>query len=97
MLRTIEENDIRFIRLWFTDVLGTLKSVAIASVELEGAFAEEIGVDGSSIEGLARLFEADLLVLPNADTFQMLLWRGANHGTARMCADIRLPDGSAPR
>ena len=57
VLRTIEERDIRFVRLWFTDVLGTLKSVAIAPAELEGAFAEGIGFDGSVIEGFARVFE----------------------------------------
>ncbi|NNG40619.1 type I glutamate--ammonia ligase [Flexivirga sp. ID2601S] len=95
VLRTIEERDIRFIRLWFTDVLGTLKSVAVAPAELEGAFTEGIGFDGSSIEGLARVFESDMLVLPDADTFQVLPWRGENPGTARMFCDIRLPDGSA--
>ena len=95
VLRTIEERDIRFIRLWFTDVLGTLKSVAVAPAELEGAFAEGIGFDGSSIEGLARVYESDMLVLPDADTFQVLPWRGENPGTARMFCDIRLPDGSA--
>ncbi len=95
VLRTIEERDIRFVRLWFTDVLGMLKSVAVAPAELEGAFAEGIGFDGSSIEGLARVFEADMLVLPDASTFQVLPWRGENPGTARMFADIRLPDGSA--
>ena len=55
VLRTIEERDIRFVRLWFTDVLGTLKSVAIAPAELEGAFEEGIGFDGSAIEGFARV------------------------------------------
>ena len=95
VLRTIEERDIRFIRLWFTDVLGTLKSVAVAPAELEGAFAEGIGFDGSAIEGLARVYESDMLVLPDADTFQVLPWRGENPGTARMFCDIRLPDGSA--
>ncbi len=58
VLRTIEERDIRFLRLWFTDVVGTLKSVAIAPAELEGAFAEGIGFDGSVIEGFARVYEA---------------------------------------
>ncbi len=95
VLRTIEERDIRFIRLWFTDVLGTLKSVAVAPAELDGAFAEGIGFDGSAIEGLARVYESDMLVVPDADTFQVLPWRGENPGTARMFCDIRLPDGSA--
>ena len=53
VLRTLEERDIRFVRLWFTDVLGFLKSVAIAPAELEGAFVEGIGFDGSAIEGFA--------------------------------------------
>jgi len=94
VLRTIEERDIRFIRLWFTDVLGTLKSVAIAPAELEGAFAEGIGFDGSVIEGFARVYEADMLARPDPSTFQILPWRGDNPGTARMLCDIVLPDGS---
>ena len=65
VLRTIEERDIRFVRLWFTDVLGTLKSVAVAPAELEGAFAEGIGFDGSAIEGFARVYEADMLERPD--------------------------------
>ncbi|YAL82076.1 glutamine synthetase family protein [Dermacoccaceae bacterium W4C1] len=95
VLRTIEERDIRFVRLWFTDVLGTLKSVAIAPAELEGAFAEGIGFDGSVIEGLARVYESDMVLRPDATTFQILPWRGERPTTARMFADIRMPDGSA--
>jgi len=94
VLRTIEERDIRFIRLWFTDVLGSLKSVAVAPAELEGAFAEGIGFDGSAIEGLARVFEADMLVRPDPSTFQVLPWRADLHGTARMFCDILTPDGA---
>ena len=94
VLRTIEERDIRFVRLWFTDVLGTLKSVAIAPAELEGAFAEGIGFDGSVIEGFARVYEADMLARPDPSTFQILPWRGESPGTARMLCDILLPDGS---
>ena len=94
VLRTIEERDIRFVRLWFTDVLGTLKSVAVAPAELEGAFSEGIGFDGSSIDGFARVYEADMLLRPDASTFQVLPWRGENPGTARMFADILLPNGS---
>src|SRR3954449_998857 len=94
VLRTIEERDIRFVRLWFTDVLGTLKSVAVAPAELEGAFAEGIGFDGSAIEGFARVYEADMLVRPDPSTFQALPWRGDNPGTARMFGDIVLPDQS---
>src|SRR5215210_4429898 len=81
VLRTLEERDIRFVRLWFTDVLGFLKSVAIAPAELEGAFAEGIGFDGSSIEGFARVYESDMLAKPDPSTFQILPWRGERHGT----------------
>jgi glutamine synthetase len=94
VLRTIEERDIRFVRLWFTDVLGTLKSVAVAPAELEGAFAEGIGFDGSAIEGFARVYEADMLAKPDPSTFQVLPWRGDSPGTARMFCDITLPDGT---
>lgn len=93
-LRTIEERDIRFVRLWFTDVLGTLKSVAVAPAELEGAFEEGLGFDGSAIEGFTRITESDMLVRPDPSTFQVLPWRGAPPGTARMFGDILLPDGS---
>ena len=93
VLRTIEERGIKFIRLWFTDVIGTLKSVAIAPAEVEGAFAEGIGFDGSAIEGLTRGFESDLLAHPDPSTFQMLPWRGDIDPTARMFCDISTPDG----
>ena len=72
MLRTLEERQIRFVRLWFTDILGYLKSVAIAPAELEGAFAEGIGFDGSAIEGFARASESDMLARPDPSTFQVL-------------------------
>lgn len=94
VLRTIEERDIRFVRLWFTDVLGTLKSVAVAPAELEGAFEEGLGFDGSAIEGFTRITESDMLVRPDPSTFQVLPWRGEPPGTARMFGDILLPDGS---
>lgn len=94
VLRTIEERDIRFVRLWFTDVLGALKSVAIAPAELEGAFAEGIGFDGSAIEGFARVYESDMLAKPDPATFAMLPWRGEGPGVARLFCDIRMPDGT---
>ncbi|HEX6054414.1 MAG TPA: glutamine synthetase family protein [Intrasporangium sp.] len=94
VLRTIEERDIRFVRLWFTDVLGTLKSVAVAPAELEGAFAEGIGFDGSAIEGFARVYEADMLAKPDPSTFQILPWRGDPPGTARMFCEVQMPDGT---
>ncbi|MFZ7087887.1 glutamine synthetase family protein [Curtobacterium sp. RRHDQ10] len=93
VLRTIEERGIKFIRLWFTDVIGTLKSVAIAPAEVEGAFAEGIGFDGSAIEGLTRSYEADVLAHPDPSTFQILPWRGEVDPTARMFCDITTPDG----
>ncbi len=94
VLRTIEERDIRFVRLWFTDVLGQLKSVAVAPAELEGAFAEGLGFDGSAIEGFTRVYESDMLAQPDPATFQILPWRGDAQGTARLLCDIRMPDGS---
>jgi len=93
VLRTVEERDIRFIRLWFTDVLGMLKSVAVAPAELESAFSEGIGFDGSSIEGFTRVYEADMIAKPDPTTFQVLPWRGEQQGTARMFCDILTPDG----
>lgn len=94
VLRTLEERDIRFVRLWFTDVLGFLKSVAVAPAELEQAFAEGIGFDGSAIEGFARVHESDMLAKPDPATFQILPWRAEAPGTARMFCDILMPDGS---
>ncbi|GAA1376790.1 type I glutamate--ammonia ligase [Luteococcus sanguinis] len=93
VLRTMEERDVRFVRLWFTDVLGFLKSVAITPAELEGSFAEGIGFDGSAIEGYARIQESDMVAHPDPTTFQLLPWR-TQSSTARMFCDITLPDGS---
>ncbi|QCX27874.1 glutamine synthetase family protein [Nocardioides jishulii] len=94
VLRALEERDVRFVRLWFTDVLGFLKSVAIAPAELESAFGEGIGFDGSAIEGFARVQESDMLAKPDPSTFQILPWRGEGPSTARMFCDIMMPDGS---
>ena len=93
VLRTVEERDIGFIRLWFTDVLGMLKSVAVTESELEGAFAEGIGFDGSAIDGFARIQEADMLARPDASTFQVLPWKEGKPGVARMFCDIHTPEG----
>jgi glutamine synthetase len=95
VLRTVEERDIRFIRLWFTDVLGFLKSVAITATELEEAFEEGIGFDGSAIDGFARVQEADMVAHPDASTFQVLPWRPNERGVARMFCDVRMPDGES--
>ena len=93
VLRTIEERGVKFVRLWFTDVVGTLKSVAITPAEVEGAFAEGLGFDGSAIEGFTRAYEADMLAHPDPATFQILPWRGEIDPTARMFCDISTPDG----
>ena len=97
VLRAIEERDISFIRLWFTDVSGQLKSVAIALAEVESAFEEGIGFDGSAIEGLTRVFESDMLLAPDPSTFQMLPWRDGDNGVARMFCDVLTPDGEPAR
>ena len=97
VLRAIEERDISFIRLWFTDVSGQLKSVAIAPAEVESAFEEGIGFDGSAIEGLTRVFESDMLLAPDPSTFQMLPWRDGANGVARMFCDVLTPDGEPAR
>ena len=94
VLRTLEERNIRFVRLWFTDVLGFLKSVAIAPPELKNSFEEGIGFDGSAIEGFARVTESDMLARPDAATFAVLPWRTVAPGVARMFCDIFMPDGS---
>ena len=93
VLRTIEERGVKFIRLWFTDVVGALKMVAITPAEVEGAFAEGLGFDGSAIEGFTRAYEADMLAHPDPATFQILPWRGEVDPTARMFCDITTPDG----
>ncbi|MBL7256393.1 glutamine synthetase family protein [Paractinoplanes lichenicola] len=96
VLRTLEERDIRFVRLWFTDVLGTLKSVSVAPAELESAFEEGMGIDGSAIEGFARVYESDMVAMPDPTTFQVFPFEGGASGeSARMFCDILLPDGSA--
>ena len=101
VLRTVEARDIRFVRLWFTDVLGTLKSFAISPEELEEAFEEGIGFDGSSIDGFARLEESDMLAFPDAETFQLLPWRPTESGVARVfcniCTPSREPFAGDPR
>jgi glutamine synthetase len=94
VLRTLEERNIRFVRLWFTDVLGYLKSVAVAPAELEGAFAEGIGFDGSAVEGFARVYEADMIARPDPSTFQLMPLRSDSVGVGKMFCDILLPDGS---
>ncbi len=93
VLRTVEERGVRFIRLWFTDVLGFLKSFAITPAELETAFDEGMHFDGSAIDGFSRVQEADMLARPDPTTFQILPWRPDDAGVARMFCDIVTPDG----
>src|SRR5437764_9068447 len=92
-LRTVEERGIRFVRLWFTDVLGFLKSFTITSQELEGAFAEGMGFDGSSIDGFSRIQESDMVAVPDPATFQITPWRSEAQ-VARMFCDVHNPDGT---
>jgi glutamine synthetase len=93
VLRTIEERGIRFVRLWFTDVLGFLKSFDITTQELEGAFTEGMGFDGSSIEGYSRIQESDMVAMPDPSTFQIVPFR-SEAPSARMFCDVLNPDGT---
>lgn len=94
VLKMAKEHDVKFIRLWFTDILGVLKSFAITVEELEGALEEGMGFDGSSIEGFARIDESDMIALPDPNTFQLLPWRPQeHHAVARMFCDILKPGG----
>ena len=94
ILNMAREHDVKFIRLWFTDILGILKSFAITVEELEGALEEGMGFDGSSIEGFARIDESDMVALPDPATFQMLPWRPREqYAVARMFCDILRPGG----
>ena len=94
VLDLVEKNNVKFIRLWFTDILGQLKSFAITSEELEGAFDEGMGFDGSSIKGFARIDESDMIAKPDPSTFQIVPWRPKEQAVARMYCDILNPDGT---
>jgi len=94
VLKTAKEHDVHFIKLWFTDILGMLKSFSISVEELEGALTDGMGFDGSSIEGFCRIDESDMVALADPDTFMMLPWRPQEHHTvARMFCDILKPGG----
>ncbi len=95
VLKITKDNDIKLIRLWFTDILGFLKSFSITPRELEEALADGVGFDGSSIEGFARIDESDMLAQPNPTTFQILPWSRPQHPVARMFCDILRPGGQA--
>jgi len=89
VLRTVEERGVRFVRLWFTDVLGTLKGFAITPAELETALEEGMTFDGSAIQGYSRVQESDMLAMPDPNTFEIVPWRGEEAPVARMFCDIR--------
>ncbi len=92
VLRAVEDRNVKLIRLWFTDVVGQLKSVAIAPMELENAFSEGVHFDGSAIDGFSRIQESDVLAKPDPATFELLPWTDAGT-TARMFCDIHHPGG----
>jgi glutamine synthetase len=94
VLKMAKEHDVEFISMWFTDILGFLKSFTITVEELEGALEEGMGFDGSSIEGFARIDESDMVALPDPDTFQLLPGKlREQHAVARMFCDILRPGG----
>src|SRR3989338_686467 len=93
VLKLVKEHNVKFIRLWFTDVLGFLKGFAITVEELEGALDEGMGFDGSSIEGFARIEESDMVAKPDPATFQIIPWRPKEQAVARMFCDIYEPSG----
>lgn len=94
VLAFCRENNVKFIRLWFTDVLGSLKSFAIPVEELENALFEGMGFDGSSIKGFARIDESDMIAMPDPCTFQLLPWREGVEKVGRMFCDVLNPDGT---
>ena len=94
VIQAVEELDVKFIRLWFTDILGTMKSFAITKEELGTALDEGMGFDGSSIEGYRDIEESDMIAMPDPTTFKVLPWRPKERATARMFVDILNPDGS---
>jgi len=95
VISACRESDVKFIRLWFTDIVGSLKSFAITVEELEKALEEGMGFDGSSIEGFARIDESDMIAKPDPSTFQLVPWRPRESGVGRMFCDIYRPDGRA--
>ena len=93
VLRTARDNDVKFIRLWFTDILGKLKGFAVTADDLEDALERGVGFDGSAIDGFARHHESDMRAYPDPSTFTLLPWRPRQNAVARMFCDIRQPRG----
>ncbi len=94
VLRTVEERGVRLVRLWFTDVLGNLKSFAISPAELENALEDGMTFDGSAIDGFSRVQESDVLAVPDPDTFELIPWSEPGAAEARVFCDIHSLDGS---
>ncbi len=94
ILRTVSGSDLRFLRLWFTDIAGQLKSFSLNSSELERAFEHGIPFDGSSITGFNPVEESDMLAVPDPATFATLPWRPQEQGVGRLFCDIRTPEGT---
>lgn len=95
VMKTIKSRDVHFVRLWFTDVLGTMKSFAVSPSEIEDAFQDGMGFDGSCVAGFSPTEESDMLAFPDPSTFQVLPWRPSEDAVARMFCDVRTPDGAA--
>ena len=91
----VEDRDIRFVRLWFTDILGQLKSFSINAQELDDAFEGGMGFDGSSVTGFNAIEESDMIAMPDPATFAVLPWRPEDRGVARMFCDIVTPEPRA--
>src|SRR4051794_14998483 len=93
VLKAVSDHDVRFIRLWFTDVLGQLKSFSINASELDDAFEGGMGFDGSSITGFNPIEESDMIAMPDPASFAILPWRPEEKATARMFCDVQVPGG----
>src|SRR5215216_4233906 len=89
----VADRDIRFVRLWFTDILGQLKSFSINAEELDDAFEGGMGFDGSSITGFNAIEESDMIAMPDPETFAVLPWRPQERAVARMFCDVLVPGG----
>jgi len=95
VIRAVREYNVSFVQFWFVDVLGTLKSFQVTPSELDAAFEEGMGFDGSSIQGFSRIHESDMVAIPDPCTFQMVSWRPSDKPVARMFCDIKNPDGTS--
>src|SRR4249919_2497061 len=93
VVREVREREIKFVRLWFTDVVGRLKSFAITASELEGALERGMGFDGSSVTGFNAIEESDMIAMPDPTTFKVLPWQTGESNVGRMICDVRTPEG----